>query len=202
MSTPPPATGTSGASAEAQGAVLVVRSAGTGDAARLATLATQVWLHTYAIDGIDDDIARHVLSELGMERHAALLGDPGVRVLVAELAGRLVGMAVLRIGAQDPVGAASTAELQTLYVQAHFVGRGIGTRLLQAAEGLARSQAGCALWLTVNARNARALAFYAHQGYRRVGTDWFTLGEARHENHVLLGGGLAGRPAGRYSGSA
>lgn len=170
-------------------AALVLRSAAKEDAPRLAVLATQVWLHTYATDGIGDDIARHVLSELGVERYAALLADPGVRILMAETSDRLVGMAVARVGAPCPVGAPSTVELQTLYVQAHFVGRGIGTRLLQAVERLARSQASCAPWFTVNARNAPALAFYARHGYTRVGTDWFKLGDAHHENHVLLGGG-------------
>jgi ribosomal protein S18 acetylase RimI-like enzyme len=43
------------------------------------------------------------------------------------------------------------------------------------------------LWLTVNAKNDRAIAFYARQGYTKVGTAYFVLGEGRHENHVLIG---------------
>jgi hypothetical protein len=43
------------------------------------------------------------------------------------------------------------------------------------------------LWLAVNEKNARAIAFYAHQGYAKVGTTYFALGEGRHENHVLIG---------------
>jgi hypothetical protein len=39
----------------------------------------------------------------------------------------------------------------------------------------------------VNARNARAIAFYARQGYSNVGSTFFALGEGRHENHVLIG---------------
>ena len=31
------------------------------------------------------------------------------------------------------------------------------------------------------------LTFYADQGYARIGTTHFVLGDARHENHVLLG---------------
>ncbi|RCW71624.1 GNAT family N-acetyltransferase [Pseudorhodoferax soli] len=201
MSMPRPATATSTASAERlplglpaePDAILALRSAGPGDAARLAVLATQVWLHTYATDGIGDDIARHVLSELGVDRYAALLGDPRTSVLVAERGQRLVGMAVARGKAPCPAGAPSTVELQTLYVQAHFIGSGIGKRLLQAVEAQVLAAADCAPWLMVNARNDRALAFYRRQGYTQIGTDWFVLGETRHENLVLIGPGRGGR---------
>jgi diamine N-acetyltransferase len=48
-------------------------------------------------------------------------------------------------------------------------------------------QAQTALWFTINAPNANALAFYQHQGYTQVGTSYFALGDTQHENHVLLG---------------
>ena len=38
-----------------------------------------------------------------------------------------------------------------------------------------------------HARNSWAIAFYAHQGYSKVGTTYFVLGEERHENYVLIG---------------
>lgn len=56
-----------------------------------------------------------------------------------------------------------------------------------AAEAKAREQSASPLWLTVNAQNARAIAFYARQGYTQVGTTHFVLGQGRYENHVLIG---------------
>jgi ribosomal protein S18 acetylase RimI-like enzyme len=76
-----------------------------------------------------------------------------------------------------PSGAGARVELQTLYVQAHFVGHGIGWALLQAAQGKAQEQSSSPLWLTVNSKNARALAFYARQGYTKVGITYFVLGD-------------------------
>lgn len=72
-------------------------------------------------------------------------------------------------------------------VQEHFIGQGIGKALLKAAESEARKQSSNALWLAVNARNERAIAFYDHMGYSKVGTTHFVLGDGRHENHVLIG---------------
>jgi len=166
---------------------LRIRIGRTSDANRLAVLAAQVWLHTYATDGIGDEIAQYVLSELTPEKYLQSLSEPTTRFFVAEHDDCLVGFAVVKFGVPCPSGANSATELQTLYVQEHHMGHGIGKSLLRAAEAEAREQSESALWLTVNAKNARAIAFYAHQGYLKVGTSYFVLGEGRHENHVLIG---------------
>lgn len=165
-----------------------IRGGLPSDAGCLAVLASQVWLHTYATNGITNEIAEYVLTELTVEKFAASLRQPDTHLLVAECSKGIVGVAVLKYGAVCPGVAGAVVELQTLYVQAHFMGRGIGRALLQAAEALAREQSGGALWLTVNAQNARATAFYARQGYTQVGTTYFVLGQGRHENRVLVGG--------------
>jgi diamine N-acetyltransferase len=167
---------------------LQIRAGLPSDASRLAVLASQVWLHTYATDGITNEIAQYVLSELTVERFAASLGESEARFLVAEYDECLVGFAAVKFGALCPTGVRAAVELQTLYVQEHFIGHGIGRSLLLAAEARAREQSGSPLWLTVNAKNARAITFYAHQGYAKVGTTYFILGQSRHENHVLVGG--------------
>jgi diamine N-acetyltransferase len=165
-----------------------IRAGQPSDASRLAVLATQVWLHTYATDGINDEIAQYVLSELTVEKFSASLGEPDTSLLVAENGECLVGFAAIKFGASCPSVAGPVVELETLYVQEHFLGHGIGRSLLQAAEARARDRSTFPLWLTVNAQNARAMAFYARQGYCKVGTTYFVLGQGLHENHVLVGG--------------
>ena len=166
---------------------LQVRAGHLGDAGRLAVLGAQVWLHTYATDGVNDEIAQYVLSEFSAEKFSMLLRGPETCLLVAEYGGCLVGYACVKLGAASPYGGKSVAELGTLYVQEHFIGLGIGRSLLLAAETEALERAATPLWLTVNARNARAIAFYARQGYAKLGTTHFVLGKDHHENHVLLG---------------
>jgi ribosomal protein S18 acetylase RimI-like enzyme len=166
---------------------LCIRIGRSEDANRLAVLAAQVWLHTYATSGITADIAEYVLRELTPEKYLAAVNDPTGQVFVAEIGESLVGLAVVKFGIPCPEGNYSSTELQTLYVQEHFVGCGAGKSLLRAAEAEARQRSNGVLWLTVNAKNVRAIAFYAHQGYTKVGTTYFVLGEGRHENHVLIG---------------
>ncbi|HEY5867025.1 MAG TPA: hypothetical protein VI542_15995 [Candidatus Tectomicrobia bacterium] len=48
-----------------------------------------------------------------------------------------------------------------------------------AAEALARSRVNSRLWLTVNATNNRAIAFYDRKGSAKVGTAYCVLGTER-----------------------
>lgn len=166
---------------------LRIRTGRPADANRIAVLAVQVWLHTYATVGINDEIAHYVLSELTPEKYLQSLNEPQTHFFVAEYDENLVGFAVVTLGVSCPTGASSAAELKTLYVQEHYIGHGVGKSLLQVAEATARQQSESPLWLKVNAKNARAIGFYGRQGYSQVGTTYFVLGEGRYENHVLIG---------------
>lgn len=163
-----------------------LRAARVYDAPSLAVLASQVWLHTYATEGITDAIAQYVLSALTPARFETLLADSAVDLIVAEAGAALLGFASVRHRTPCPDRADVSAELQTLYVQEHGQGQGIGTALLQAAQAQARKRSKSRLWLSVNAHNTRAMDFYAREGFERVGTINFLLGEQGHENHVLV----------------
>lgn len=157
------------------------------DAENLSALAIQVWLHTYATEGISPLISRYVLSEFTPEKFEALLSNDSSTVLVAESNENLVGYATVSVGKSCPVPTSAEVELATLYVQAPFIGKGIGSALLSQAERSARQRAGISLWLTVNSRNSRAIEFYAKHGYTKIGITHFELGSEKHENLVLVG---------------
>ena len=165
----------------------LVRAASPADAQNLAALATQVFLHTYATEGISRAISGHVLETFTPARFSALIGDPMATLWVAELQAHLIGFAVVRLDTPCPDEPRSTAGLTTLYVQEHFIGKGVGSALLARATAFAAAQTGAPLWLTVNAANAPAIAFYARRGLRQIGVAWFQLGDAKHQNQVLIG---------------
>ena len=165
----------------------LVRKAQPEDAKRLSVLAVQVWLHTYATDGVSSLISEYVLNELTPEKYTALLQSPSALILVAEQGENLLGFAVVQLGTACRNAQDATAELATLYVQAHFVGKGIGSTLLKEAQELAKVRASSRLWLTVNVKNERATMFYAKHGYTKIGTYVFVLGDVGHDNHVMVG---------------
>jgi hypothetical protein len=104
----------------------IIRTARVDDAACIAVLATQVWLHTYATQGISAVISHYTRTQLIPEKYLALLDDPLARLWVAELDGYLIGFAVVKFDAPCPVHAPVSAELQTLYVQGILWGRALG----------------------------------------------------------------------------
>ncbi len=165
---------------------LRLRQAKPEDALCLSVLAMQVFLDTYATEGIRAEIAREVLSSYSQEVFAKAIGNLSSRIEVAEIKGNLVGFAQVTLDsghALAPAGA--QAELLRLYVQEPFTGAKVGTQLLAAAEFIASKSGASVLWLTPWVHNHRALAFYARRGYSDYGLTYFTFEGESHENRVL-----------------
>lgn len=168
-------------------AALHYRSATPADALCVGVLAMQVYLDTYATQGIRPDLARDVLAGYAPEAYAQRLARADRPTVLAECAGHLVGFAELLLHQPCPVaGLGGTVELDRLYVQQPFHRQGIGAALLRQAEALAAAQPGGGLWLTAWSGNANALAFYPRQGYRAVGTAQHWIEGQAYENVVFF----------------
>lgn len=100
---------------------------------------------------------------LSRRRLRWLLGSPSSRFLVAEQSGRIIGYALVltRRGSR-------AARLYSIAVAAGHAGRGIGRRLLEAAERSAAAAGAERLRLEVRADNAAAQHLYASSGYGRI----------------------------------
>lgn len=165
---------------------LLLRRARPDDALCLSVLAIQVFLDTYAKEGIRAEIAREVLTTYSEANFAAAIGSGQSRIEVAEVKGHLVGFAQVTFGETHelaPEGAQS--ELLRLYVQEPFTGMNVGTQLLAAAERIAVEAGAGVLWLTPWVHNERALIFYARRGYSDHGLTFFNFQGESHENRVF-----------------
>ena len=167
----------------------LIRAATAADAACLGVLATQVFLDTYATDGIHPAIAAEVQRSFSTATMQALIEHTDTVLRVAERQGHLIAFAQLTLGAR-PGGAPSLpsvlpVELDRLYVQEPVTGQGLGRALLGDAEAQVLARGATSLWLTVWVGNARARAFYAALGYADVGQAWFEMDDLRYENRVL-----------------
>jgi ribosomal protein S18 acetylase RimI-like enzyme len=163
-----------------------LREAASEDELCLSVLAMQVFLDTYATQGIRPEIAREVLSSYSRQAFAHALADLRTRIVVAEHNGHMIGFAQVTLGGshhQAPPGAQS--ELLRLYFQEPFTGQKVGSSLLAAAETVASAAGASVLWLTPWVHNHRALAFYASRGYEDHGLTYFTFEGESHENRVL-----------------
>jgi len=100
-----------------------------------------------------DRLSRRALRRLMVSQSAALI--------IAEAEGRIAGCAVVlfRKGTES-------ARLYSIAVDRAFIGKGIGTRLLEAGETEARLRGRGVMSLEVRAENAAAIALYEKAGYR------------------------------------
>lgn len=164
-----------------------IREGAAADAECLAALAIQVWLHTYATEGMRSAIAHYVLSEFTAQKFTHVLADKASQLLVAELNQHLIGYGLVKFGVVCPTRGNWSVELATLYVQEHFARAGVGSALLARCRNRVRERTGSAdVWLTVNARNASAIAFYRKHGFLQAGIAPFQFGGEVHENYVFL----------------
>lgn len=165
---------------------ILIREARIPDAQNLAALSIQVWLHTYAREGIRDVFARYVFTEFTADRFTQAIGNEQKQLIVAEVADHLVGYIRLDFEAKCPIRGISQPEIETLYVQEHFAGRGVGSALLDKALELCKSRNHGQLWLLVNQQNLTAYRFYESKLFQRIGTVDFELESERHANDVLI----------------
>jgi diamine N-acetyltransferase len=165
-------------------AEISIRDAKEDDAANLAALSIQVWLHTYATDGIRPAISELVLEQFTPEHFTRVLALAKYRVLVAIYRDHLIGYALIDRDSRCELDPTLSTELVTLYVQEHFIGQNVGSMLLancQSAIGGEKS-----IWLSVFVRNERAIKFYRKHGFIHVGEMPFEFGGESHMNDVLV----------------
>jgi diamine N-acetyltransferase len=166
--------------------VITTRRARPEDAAPLAAFAARLFHQTYDAFNTPENMRAYVAENFAPERVAAELGDPDIRVRLAEAEGRLAGYMYLRCGpAPECVPAAAPIELGRVYVDAPWQGRGLAARLLDESLREAREWGGDALWLAVWQRNERAIRFYRKHGFEVVGTQPFRLGEELQDDYLM-----------------
>ena len=167
---------------------LAIRPASRADALCLGVLGTQVFLDTYARQGVSPLLAREVIGVVGVEAVTGELSDPSVRFLVAERGEFIVGFAKWTPASRHellPVEV-PTAELNRLYVQEASTGTGVGKALMRAVETGAAREGAATLWLTAWIGNSRALVFYPRQGYVESGSTLYTYEGVSHENRLFV----------------
>ena len=159
----------------------MIRKANKTDSINLAALSIQVWLHTYASEGIRKEISSFALKTFTEEYFNNLLNDPNYRILVFIKENHLVGYILAHLDSfwQDQ---SNGYEVDKLYVQEHFQGKGIGRKLLSELA----VRYGGTFWLSTWVHNEKAINFYKHFGFIDIGHTYFELDKDElHENRIL-----------------
>lgn len=122
------------------------------------------------------DPAGYRVPEAGaVRRHfeGALSGEAGVAIMVAEVAGEVVGMVELVPLAEPPdhqiLVPRQAADVHTVVLDGHR-GMGVGSALLEAAEQAAAARRISILYAGIFTPNRRGVRFYSSAGFGPRGT--------------------------------
>jgi diamine N-acetyltransferase len=162
-----------------------LRAAGEDDADALALVGAATFLESFAAMLDTAAILGHCARVHTPGACAALL-RAGAAAWLAEAApaGAPIGYAILTEPDLPGAGAADR-ELRRIYAFSRWHGAGVGAALLAAAIAEAARRGAARLMLGVHEGNARALAFYARQGFVPVGTRRFRVGDRLCDDRVL-----------------
>jgi GNAT superfamily N-acetyltransferase len=134
-----------------------------------------------------EDMLAFCASEHAPELYAAWLADAARATWIAEAAstGAPVGYAVVTAPDLPVPTRDDDLELKRLYALHRLHGSGLGRRLMACAIEGARAAGARRLLVGVHGGNARALAFYARQGFLQAGVRRFRVGQSVFDDLVL-----------------
>lgn len=138
---------------------VTIRPARPDDALAVAALAHALSLH-------DNEPTGNFTPEAMRQ---AVFDDPRVRVLVAEIDGKVVGYVMFH-DSYDTANAARGLYLNDIIVEESVHGDGVARRLMAAVVREAKKQGDVFVWWVAKPTNARALAFYKKLGAIQVPT--------------------------------
>jgi ribosomal protein S18 acetylase RimI-like enzyme len=163
-----------------------LRRAQATDARALAQLAESTFRAAFAAANSDADMQRHCEASYGEVLQRAEILDPGRETWVATAHGSLIAFLQLRLAMPCPAGPPGAGvEIQRLYVEAAYHGRGVAHELMALAIRRATAAGAATLWLGVWEHNPRALAFYRKWGFATVGEHIFRVGEDPQRDLLL-----------------
>jgi len=163
-----------------------IRRAEERDAASLAGLAERTFRDTFAHVNGAEDIELHCRRNYRESIQAAEIRDATRVTLVCEVGDGLIAYGQLRWdSAPACVVATRPAEIQRLYVDSPWHGKGVAQDLMASLLGAAEAGGADVAWLGVWERNPRAIAFYTKSGFAIVGDHVFVVGKDPQRDLVL-----------------
>ncbi len=143
-------------------------------------------MDTFGPHNTEADIADYVSSAFTPCQIERELADSKTVFLLAEDSEGPIGFAKLRNGpVPDCVLGWKPVELERLYVDKTWFGRGVAALLMAAVLSEADSRDHQSVWLGVWEHNLRARAFYKKYGFEVVGTKDFFLGDDRQTDLIM-----------------
>ena len=159
----------------------------TDDLAQLAKLSINTYMETYSVLSTMETVQKH--TDIAFTEEALLkeLAHPYSEFYFALLDEEIAGYIKLNTdGAQTDEVAKDALEVERIYIQNQFQGRGVGRRLIEEAIHMACQKGKKRIWLGVWEKNEQALAFYKRMGFTRQGEHIFMFADEACTDYIMV----------------
>jgi len=165
---------------------ITIRQAQPADASLLSDLGARAFSQAFGADNTPEDMAAYLARAFYPEKQAGELTRPGSIFFIVEADGIPAGYAHLQ-ESEPPtcITGRKPVELARFYLLNNWIGKGVGSQLMQACITEAQGRGGDVLWLGVWQKNARAIAFYKKWRFVISGTQTFLLGSDLQHDYVM-----------------
>lgn len=165
-----------------------LRAAKPRDAEAIASLGSQVFASSFGYSLSSADLEAYLESAYSNLAITGDISNANIDTIVAvDTQDRVVGFSQLTRGTTEPclAGIEKTVELQRLYVSEDCHGAGIGRKLVNRVEEMAREQGFTTMWLGVWEDNLKAQKVYEKLGYTKIGHHDFKMGDCVQTDWIL-----------------
>ena len=169
-------------------AELKIRRGTVEDAETLAPLAVKIFNDAFAGNPLNkpEDMHAYIAESLNLEQFKRELGDAEMIFFIAEISGIMIGYEKLHEhSTENCISDENPIELQRLYVDGEFHGKGIAKKLMNECFDIASQKNYRTMWLGVWEHNLRAQKFYEKIGFTRVGEHIFQLGSDAQTDWIM-----------------
>ena len=151
---------------------IVIRPWQKNDLASIRRITWQSWISTYSSFIPESDLRSYFDIHYTEATLISMFDDPSMQGFIAETDDHIVGYIRLVLNRDE-----NRLYVPSLHIIQDFQWQGMGSRLLESAEGYAAEKGLDELWLGVMAKNRQALVFYRKVGFQFVREEPFTMGK-------------------------
>lgn len=164
----------------------IIRAARLSDAKKLAELAERTFRSTFAAQNTDENMDMYCQSSYGEVIQAEEISSSECESIVVEYKQDLIAYAQMRWGMPpECVSANEPGEIQRLYVDKIWHGKGLAQELMMACLDKMKKRHSDVVWLGVWEENPRAISFYRKFNFKEVGNHIFSLGQDPQKDIIM-----------------
>ena len=156
---------------------IIIKSAGTSDAALIADMSRQTFYDSFAASNTKEDMDKFMNEQFTKEALIKEVTTPGNIFLLAYVENEVKGYMRMRESKKpDELENVNAIEIARIYACTKDIGKGVGSALMKKGIEVAKENGKQIIWLAVWPNNQRAIEFYIKWGFEKFAEQDFILG--------------------------